>query len=376
MAETIPGTPELYTARSGARVYRLPLRLFPGLNGFAHLVLDGGLQILVDSGSGYGDSNDDLEAGLAAVRSHFGEDVGWESLTHVLLTHGHIDHFGGLPYVRRRTRAPFGVHELDRPTVSFHNERLAVVAHRLRRFLTEAGVEAERLEHLMELYLVSKHLYTSQAVDFTYEACGMKVGALELIHVPGHCPGQVVMRLGDVLLSGDHVLPETSPHQSPEALTLSTGLGHYMDSIQRLKPLAPAIRVTLGGHEGPMTDLAARLRSIEAFHRERLALVERLLEAPLTMAELSDRLFPAASGYHALLAFEETGAHVEYLVQRGFVGLANADALENDLPEPTLYVRRGPHVPPTEVGRSTVGDGSSRESALGGIRGERADVQL
>ena len=376
MAETSQGTPELFTTPGGARVYRLPLRLFPGLDGFAHLVLDGGQQVLVDSGSGYGDSNDDLEAGLDAVSRDYGEPVGWESLTHVVLTHGHIDHFGGLPYVRPRTRALIGVHELDRPTVSFHNERLAVVAHRLRRFLTEAGVDAERLEHLMDLYLVSKHLYASQPVDFTYEACGMKVGALELIHVPGHCPGQVVMRLGDVLLSGDHVLPETSPHQSPEALTLSTGLGHYMDSIQRLKPLAPAIRVTLGGHEGPMTDLAARLRSIEAFHRERLALVERLLEAPLTMAELSDRLFPAASGYHALLAFEETGAHVEYLVQRGFVGLANADALENDLPEPTLYVRRGPHVPPTEVGRSTVGDGSSRESALGGIRGERADVQL
>lgn len=341
MAEAAPGTPERHTTRGGARIYRLALRLFPGLDGYAHLILSGDLAVLVDVGSGFGNSNDDLEAGLAAVREQFGEQVGWDSLTHVLLTHGHIDHFGGLPYVRPRTQALIGVHELDRPVVMYHDERLAVVAHRLGRFLVEAGVEAEARRRLMDLYLFSKHLYTSQPVDFTFEATGMRLDDLELIHVPGHCPGQVVIRLDDVLLSGDHILPGISPHQSPEVLTLYTGLGHYLESLRRLKPLADAIRVTLGGHGEAIDDLDARLAALEAFHRDRLELILRRLDQPMTMAELSDRLFPAASGYHALLALEETGAHVEYLLQRGAIGCVNPEALESFADEPLRYIRRG-----------------------------------
>ena len=374
MAEAPPGAPELHATRGGARVYRLPLRLCPGLDGYAHLVLTGDSAVLVDSGSGYGASNDDLEAGLSAVRRDFGEQVGWESLTHVVLTHGHIDHFGGLPFVRSRTRAPIGVHELDRPTVMFHNERLALVAHRLREFLIEAGVETERREGLMDLYLVSKHLYTSVPVDFTYQASGMRVGELELTHVPGHCPGQVVMRLDDVLLSGDHVLPHISPHQSPEMLAAYTGLGHYLDSLRMLKPLAASIRVALGGHGGPIADLAGRLDEIESFHRQRLDLVLRWLEAPMTMAELSDRMFPAAAGYHALLALEETGAHVEYLMQMGAVGLIDPEALESETTQPLRYIRRGP--PALPIVLRTTAARSTRRSAYGGIREERNDVRL
>lgn len=378
MVEGLPGPVDVYRTRRGARIYRLPLRLFPGLTGYAHLILADGLAALVDAGSGYGESDADLESAMDSVRRDFGERVGWDSLTHVLLTHGHIDHFGGLPFVRSRTAAPIGVHELDRATVMFHDERLAVVAHRLRRFLVEGGVGAERLDHLMDLYLISKHLYTSQAVDFTYEASGMRVGEVELTHVPGHCPGEVVMRLDDVLLSGDHVLPDISPHQSPEVLAAYTGLGRYLESLRHLKPIAASIRITLGGHERPIEDLAARLEAIESFHRERLDLVDRLLVDPMTMAEVSERLFPEASGYHELLALEEAGAHLEYLVHLGAVGLANPEVLEHAAMEPFRYVHRGPQGLPLDKvdPGAAVGARSARPTPTGGVREERYDVRL
>jgi glyoxylase-like metal-dependent hydrolase (beta-lactamase superfamily II) len=105
---------QVYRSRGGDRVYRIPLCLFPELSGFAHLVVCDGFVALVDTGSGFGDSNDHLEAGLAAVRADHGEPIAWSDLTHILITHGHIDHFGGLHYVRERSTAPLGVHELDR----------------------------------------------------------------------------------------------------------------------------------------------------------------------------------------------------------------------------------------------------------------------
>ncbi len=317
-----------FETEDGGRVYRLPLEVFPGFRAYAHLVFGDGLRALVDVGSGFGDSNGHLQNGLKRVRAEYGEPADWSRLTHILISHGHIDHFGGLGFVRSQCGAPIGVHDLDYRVLAHYEERLAVVASRLRAYLIEAGVEAERREALMRLYLVNKELFASVEVDFTYEATGNRVGPLEVIHAPGHCPGQVVLRYEDLLLTGDHVLKGISPHQAPERLTLNTGLGHYLGSLRKLDPIASEVRLALGGHEGPIADLSARLRSIEALHLDRLQAILTGFTEPRTIAQVTRQLFPDAGGYHELLAIEEAGAHVEYLEQRGFLSIANAEELE------------------------------------------------
>jgi hypothetical protein len=160
--------------------------------------------------------------------------------------------------------------------------------------------------------------------------------------MPGHCPGQVVMRLDDILIAGDHVLKEISPHQAPERLTLNTGLGHYLESLERLRPMAPEIRLSLGGHQGPVEDLAGRIDAIERLHRERLGLVLDFISEPRTVADVSHHLFPKVAGYNVLLALEEAGAHIEYLAQRGYLGIENVDDLSGDCAVPLRYRRLEP----------------------------------
>jgi len=50
--------------------------------------------------------------GLKVTSRLAGTDVTLPNLTHILITHGHIDHFGGLSYVRPLTPANVGIHEL------------------------------------------------------------------------------------------------------------------------------------------------------------------------------------------------------------------------------------------------------------------------
>ncbi len=317
-----------FTTAGNARIYQIPIHEFPGLIGNVYLVMVGAYKVLIDSGSGFGESNIELELGLSKINQIHGEEISLKLLTHIFITHGHIDHYGGLPFIRERSKALICIHELDQRIISNHQERLSLAAHRLEEFLTEAGVKPEQRSKEIEMYKITKSLFRSVNVDMTYEAMRMKLGPFKFVHVPGHCAGHVLIRLHDVLFSGDHILEKTSPHQAPEQITLSTGLDTYLRSLEIARPLAKHSSMTLGGHEQPIRYLDKRIDEIKAVHLERLQKILKYLTKPHTIADVSRYLFGKVEGYTVLLALEEAGAHIEYLYQRGFLQIANLGELE------------------------------------------------
>lgn len=338
-----PGEITRFETTSGAQIFCIPVQAFPILWANVYLVLAsnpelGEMRVLVDTGSGFGECNSHLEAGLFEVSRQTGQDIQLASLTHVLVTHGHIDHFGGLSYVRPRTGAKIGVHELDLRNLTNYEERLTIISRRLENFLVEAGVAEASRRKLIDMYMINKSLFRSVEIDFTFEASGMRLGPFTCFHVPGHCAGHVVIRLDEVLFSGDHILDHISPHQSPESLTLYTGLGHYLRSLDELEGWAQGVRLTLGGHGAPITNLSGRLEAIRLVHARRLDQVLAMLEQPLTIEEVSRGLFREVHGYNVLLALEEAGAHVEYLYQRGLLAIHNLEEIKHgNGPLPTCY---------------------------------------
>jgi glyoxylase-like metal-dependent hydrolase (beta-lactamase superfamily II) len=331
---------QTFETSSGAHVFRIPLYVFPNLWGYAYLVLVDDAIVLIDTGSGFGDSNAQLEAGISQAGKASGRTIRIADLTHILITHGHIDHFGGLVFLQERTKALVGIHELDMGNLTNYEERVAIAEIKLKAYLVEAGVPESNREDILNMYRVNKMLFHSVRVDFTYEAKGMRFGSFEMLHVPGHCAGHVVIRLHNILFSGDHVLGRISPHQNPEWLTLSTGLGHYLDSLTILEKWAGGSSLTLAGHDDPITDLPRRLAEIRQGHAARLELSLEFLAEPHTISEVAETLFGSVNGYHALLALEEAGAHVEYLHQRGLLRIVNLDELEsNNCPVVTRYRR-------------------------------------
>lgn len=319
-----------YETSEGGVIFQLPLNAFPDFWVYAYVVLVDDYKVLIDTGSNYHESNQNLEDGFKQIGEMLGSPLGLEDLTHVFVTHGHIDHFAGLAYIHSRSKAKSGVHELDLRNLTNYEERLVVAAWRLRTFLFESGVSQERVEQLLDMYMMPKALFKSVEVDFTFEEVGMTVGPFEFIHVPGHCAGAVVIRLHDVMFTGDHVLSDITPHQSPERLTLNTGLGHYINSLKSLKTRSGGVNLSLGSHKDPIRDINVRIDEILTSHVERLEKIHAMLDQPMTVLEVSKALFGKADGYNALLALQEAGAHIEYLYQRGMLSIANLDDIQSN----------------------------------------------
>lgn len=322
----------------GSRIYRITCDAFPGLTVHVHLLVGLGPPTIIDAGSGFGEANRQLMHGLERVRSEFSEPIGLADIQRIIITHGHIDHFGGLSFLHERApQAEIAIHELDVLILTSFEERVAVAKRAIRRFLQEAGVGAELLADFMDVYGFSKKNVHSLPVGRTL-IDNQQLDGLRFIHTPGHCPGQVCIIAGDVIFTADHILPEISPHQAPESIMPYTGLGHYLESLDKVERLGE-FRLALGGHQGPMTDLPKRISDIRQGHHRKLDKILTIVRnnGPLTINEISQQLYTHVKGFHVLLALEEVAAHVEYLSQHAKLRIANLDEYRLEENTPVRY---------------------------------------
>ncbi len=327
----------VFESSGGAKIQRLPLEVFPNFWAYVYVVQKGGYCVLIDTGSGTETSHANLLDGLGEA------GIQPSDLTHILLTHAHIDHFGGLAKLRPITNAKIGVHELDVQTVAHHEARLALIGRRLAAFLAETGLAEETREHVLSMYRFSKAIYQSVPVDFTlrygnatqgstYEAVDMQLGPFEFIHLPGHCPGHIAIRIDDVVFCGDMVVEGVTPHLSPESINPYSGLDHYLESLTRLQHWAKDARLILNGHNDVITDLPAQIKSTRENIIRRMGKAVDALYEPLTIEQICNAVYGETGGYNQMLVIEKTGAYVEYLYEHGMIEIVNAAEMENGKP--------------------------------------------
>ncbi len=330
-------TLQKYVSSGGTTVYRLPIEAFPNHVTHCYLVMADPIT-LIDTGSGWEPANQQFAKCFEGISEQFGEKATLKDVGRVIVTHAHIDHFGGVNFVVGESGAEVCVHELDASAIEHFRERLLFSTTHLHHFLMRTGLPIERVEKHVENNRRSKDRYHSQRVDATLVEGPVLGGPLVAWHVPGHCPGQVCLQLDDILFTADHVLSHITPNQAPESITRHTGVGHYMESLRKIGAL-PGIRIGLGGHEDEMANLMARIEDTLQFHEARLDKTLKVLSEPKSIVELSAGLFGEHVGHHILLAILESGAHLEYLYERGKAVVVNIDEVERDPATVPLYRR-------------------------------------
>src|SRR5690242_2529476 len=100
-----------YVSSGGTTVYKLPVEAFPNHVTNCYLVLTDPITLL-DTASGWDMANRELVACFDRLRQDFGEKLSLKDIDRVIITHGHIDHFGGVNFVIDESAADLCIHEI------------------------------------------------------------------------------------------------------------------------------------------------------------------------------------------------------------------------------------------------------------------------
>ncbi|MFW2587310.1 MBL fold metallo-hydrolase [Sagittula sp. SSi028] len=214
-------------------------------------------------------------------------------ITHILVTHAHVDHSALAPRLSARTGAP----------IYAYGDALA------------------GRSPLMQTLAAMDRLGGGEGVDaaFTPDIClthaeQIDLGGLRITahYTPGHMANHLAFSLGDVLLSGDLVMGWATSLVSPPDGDLTA----FMDSLRQLQ--SNRWSQFLPGHGAPISDPDARLQELLDHRMGREASVlQCLAKAPATAEEIAKAVYTQTPAALIPAATRNVLAHLIDLTERG-----------------------------------------------------------
>ncbi|NUR02659.1 MAG: MBL fold metallo-hydrolase [Streptomyces sp.] len=338
---------QVYDHGGGVRSIQVPIPDNPLGHTLVYVVDTDRGPVMIDTGWDDPASWDTLAEGLTACGTAVGEVHG------VVITHHHPDHHGLSGRVREASGAWIAMHAADTAIVRrTRDTRPGRWFAYMTAKLIAAGAPEEHVAPLRDAAprttlpgfspaLPDREIVPGELLDLP----GRRLRA---IWTPGHTPGHVCLHLEEQhpdrlpghgrLFSGDHLLPEITPHiglyEDPDDTTVTDPLGDYLDSLERVGRLAPA--EVLPAHQHVFADAPARVQELLDHHEERLTGLRALLVEPLTPWQVAERMewnrpwaqIPYGSRN---IAVSEAEAHLRRLVKLG-----RAEAVAGS--DPVTYV--------------------------------------
>jgi glyoxylase-like metal-dependent hydrolase (beta-lactamase superfamily II) len=151
-------------------------------------------------------------------------------LRYIVLTHCDIDHIGSVARLKELTAAKVAIHELDGPVLA--GERRS----------QKGGLALAAISRLLSFRPLVPDLLLRD---------GDTIGGLEVMHVPGHTAGSLVLcREDGVVFSGDALLSDKRGQVRPPNPRLALDRTQALASAERIKALP--IRLLCTGHGAPV----------------------------------------------------------------------------------------------------------------------------
>jgi len=279
---------------------------------------------LVDTGLKTDASFEMLSAGLKSLNFSI------SSIERILITHGHIDHYGQAQKLSSLSGAPIYIHPKE-------YGKIRSIIHSfgtLRSILLRNGVPDDLVHQAIRFIESAQKMADSLSEAFFLEdgdSISFASMTWKTILCPGHSSGLVCFYWPEkkTLFTGDHLLKEITPnpvlnvpnHKPPLHYP---SLKEYLSSLQKIESLD--IDLILPGHGEEIYDSKGLIQKITHHHQERMAHVLSILsQGEKTPYEIGMDLFPGVPPFEVFLGISEAVGHLEILREEEKVRVKEKD---------------------------------------------------
>ena len=270
----------------------------------------------------------------------------------VIVTHGHSDHDGSTADLVDAAAAQLWAHTMYAALIPYSpwevQSRTSSPIH-----AEMSRVVSGSIDRRSESYAARNRRYVEARKGLTVHRevnDGDSIGDLNVIYAPGHSPDELCLTLDGVVFTGDHVLPEITPHPTTKAAysdhvmrdipaafsnpSNAYGLEIYMKSLKTIFDLSeeravlPAHRLYNRGHFNLIS--VDRAGEVISHHGDRMAqILQQLADRPVGLEEVTHGVFEQRklTGGNLFMALSEVVAHVELLQDFGDVEFTDESKL-------------------------------------------------
>ncbi len=307
---------------------------------WAYLFENNGMTLIDAGATG---SYQHLEDGVEATGYHV------RDIERVVITHGHQDHDGAAGQLAQEADAEIWAHDIyasllqynpwdiqRNPSSPLQREMQRVVmADRISNAEEAARQSAGYAERQKRYVETRRRFQVSRSVQE-----GESSGDLGFLHAPGHSPDEICVTMDGLVFTGDHVLPEITPHPttkarfSPEVRKSVPEHYHCEDRIYGLETYLRSLRLIANLGDGLAVLPAHRLFSKGKFNFETTERAEDILQhhavrlgrilhrmgtEPTSLEHITRGVFARRKliGGNLYMALSEIVAHIELLEDAG-----------------------------------------------------------
>jgi len=273
-------------------------------------------RILIDAGF-------DSQSNREYIKKALKEQRSW-NIEKILITHGHLDHFGLSAYIQQELGAEILIHQEDAKALKDYKTTLNWFDEAYELALEGGYSEEELISARMQLFAAIEVMSrpsgfeTFKKLEIPLREKGHSEGdqtakegkeTITSVDLPGHTPGCAGFAIGKTVFSGD------------VAIESSTAVGELRKEFESLESLKTFDLIYPGHGRAPITP--KEIADLEAHFRKRLQQVTEITKEGRNLKQIVNSLYPVPDGganfMRRVIPIRQVLSYLRYLEEEGRV---------------------------------------------------------